>query len=208
MKKSITLFLCAALLAAVSCGGNSNKKSTSANDVKEVPKETAAPVAKAYKDMTPAEQFDAVIQRDYGFKFADVKLDAPYDAAKTEFSGMPEPGHMARVTYKKMEGAFSSEEVEAYIRKLYEFTKSKSQDGKNVLGFGFSNDDPAHALDEADLGKILTATEPKWCYRMKDQFWVCKIYAPKGNYIEATFVDGITKSIDEAVKEADKQLNK
>ena len=43
---------------------------------------------------------------------------------------------------------------------------------------------------------------------MKDQFWVCKIYAPKGNYIEATFVDGITKSIDEAVKEADKQLNK
>ncbi|MBO7575143.1 MAG: hypothetical protein J6S99_04970 [Bacteroidales bacterium] len=206
MKKLTNILLFAALLAAVSCGGNSNNKKAAANN--EPAKEAAKPAAKAYKDMTPNEQFEAVIQRDYGFKFADVKLDAPYDAAKTEFSGMPEPGHMARVTYKKAEGAYTPEEVEAYIRKLYDFTKSKSQDGKNVLGFGFSNDDPAHALDEADLNKILTATEPKWCYRMKDQFWVCKIYAPKGNYIEATFIDGITKSVEEAVKEADKQLNK
>lgn len=206
MKQLTNFLLFATMLAAVSCGGNSNNKTAAPGN--ETAKEAAKPVAKAYKDMTPNEQFEAVIQRDYGFKFADVKLDAPFDAAKTEFSGMPEPGHMARVTYKKTEGAYTPEEVEAYIRKLYEFTKSKSQDGKNVLGFGFSNDDPAHALDEADLGKILTATEPKWCYRMKDQFWVCKIYAPKGNYIEATFIDGITKSVEEAVKEADRQLNK
>lgn len=208
MKKLTTLFLCAALLAVVSCGGNSNKKSASNNDVKEVAKEAAAPVAKAYKDMTPAEQFEAVIQRDYGFKLADVKPAADFAADKTEYSGMPEPGHMARVTYKKAEGKFTSEEVEAYIRKLYDLTKGKSQDGKNVLGFGFSNNDPAHALDEADLAKIIPATEPKWCFRVKDQFYVCKVYAPNGNYIEATFVDGITKSLDEAVKEADKQLNK
>lgn len=206
MKQLTNILLIAALLAAVSCGGNSDNKKAASNH--EPAKEVAKPVVKAYKDMTPNEQFEAVIQRDYGFKFADVKLDAPFDAAKTEFSGMPEPGHMARVTYKKAEGAFTHEEVEAYIRKLYALTKSKSQDGKNVLGFGFSNDDPAHALDEADLGKILTGTEPKWCYRLKDQFWVCKIYAPKGNYIEATFIDGITKSLEEAVQEADKQLNK
>ncbi len=206
MKQLANILLFATLLAAVSCGGNSNNKKAASNN--EPAKEAAKPAAKAYKDMTPNEQFEAVIQRDYGFKFADVKLDAPYDAAKTEFSGMPEPGHMARVTYKKAEGAYTPEEVEAYIRKLYALTKSKSQDGKNVLGFGFSNDDPAHALDEADLGKILTASEPKWCYRLKDQFWVCKIYAPKGNYIEATFIDGITKSVEEAVKEADRQLNK
>ena len=206
MKQLANILLFATLLAAVSCGGNSNNKKAASNN--EPAKEAAKPAAKAYNDMTPNEQFEAVIQRDYGFKFADVKLDAPYDAAKTEFSGMPEPGHMARVTYKKAEGAYTPEEVEAYIRKLYALTKSKSQDGKNVLGFGFSNDDPAHALDEADLGKILTASEPKWCYRLKDQFWVCKIYAPKGNYIEATFIDGITKSVEEAVKEADRQLNK
>ena len=206
MKQLANILLFATLLAAVSCGGNSNNKKAASNN--EPAKEAAKPAAKAYKDMTPNEQFEAVIQRDYGFKFADVKLDAPYDAAKTEFSGMPEPGHMARVTYKKAEGAYTPEEVEAYIRKLYALTKSKSQDGKNVLGFGFSNDDPAHALDEADLSKILTASEPKWCYRLKDQFWVCKIYAPKGNYIEATFIDGITKSVEEAVKEADRQLNK
>ena len=206
MKQLANILLFATLLAAVSCGGNSNNKKAASNN--EPAKEAAKPAAKAYKDMTPNEQFEAVIQRDYGFKFADVKLDAPYDAAKTEFSGMPEPGHMARVTYKKAEGAYTPEEVEAYIRKLYALTKSKSQDGKNVLGFGFSNDDPAHALDEADLGKILTASEPKWCYRLKDQFWVCKIYAPKGNYIEATFIDGITKAVEEAVKEADRQLNK
>lgn len=206
MKQLANILLFATLMAAISCGGNSNNTKATANN--EPVKEAAKPAAKAYKDMTPNEQFEAVIQRDYGYRFADVKLDAPYDAAKTEFSGMPEPGHMARVTYRKAEGAYTPEEVEAYIRKLYDFTKSKSQDGKNVLGFGFSNDDPAHALDEADLGKILKATEPKWCYRMKDQFWVCKIYAPKGNYIEATFIDGITKSLEEAVKEADKQLNK
>lgn len=206
MKQLANILLFATLLAAVSCGGNSNNKKAASNN--EPAKEAAKPAAKAYKDMTPNEQFEAVIQRDYGFKFADVKLDALYDAAKTEFSGMPEPGHMARVTYKKAEGAYTPEEVEAYIRKLYALTESKSQDGKNVLGFGFSNDDPAHALDEAALGKILTASEPKWCYRLKDQFWVCKIYAPKGNYIEATFIDGITKSVEEAVKEADRQLNK
>jgi len=55
MKKSTTLFLCAALLAVISCGGNSNSKSASDNDVQEetkapvVQKETKAPAKKWYE---------------------------------------------------------------------------------------------------------------------------------------------------------------
>lgn len=206
MKKITLIVLSAAMIAAVSCGGNANNKNSSANEVKDAAEKAAAPAAKAFKDMTDAEQFEDVLLRDYGFKLADVKLDADYSEADTQFSGQAKPGHRARVTYKKASGTYTPDEIEAYVRKLYALTAAKSQDGKNVLGFGFSNDDPAHALDVAELDKVLKATEPKWCFRLNDQFWVCKVYAPKGAYIEATFVDGITKTIDEAVKEADKVL--
>ena len=207
MKKLSFIALCVALIATVSCGGNSNnKKAASGIDGKDAVKEAAAPVEKAYKGMTDAEQFEDVIKRDYGFKLADVKLDADFSEADTQYSGQPKPGHKARVTYKKASGNYTPEEIEAYVRKLFALTAAKSQDGKNVLGFGFSNDDPAHALDEADLVKELKATESKWCFRVKDVFYVCKVYAPKGAFIEATFVDGITKSVDAAVQEADKVM--
>ena len=206
MKKLSFIAICVAMIATVSCGGNSKKKEVPENGVKEVAKEASAPVEKAFKDMTPVEQFEDVLKRDYGFKLADVKLDAEYSEADTQFDGQGKPGHRARVTYKKANGSYTDEEVAAYVRKLYALTKAKSQDGKNVLGFGFSNDDPAHALDEAVLDKIIGTTEPKWCFRYNDQFWVCKVYAPRGAYIEATFVDGITKAVDAAVKEADKVM--
>ena len=202
MKKVFFALMCTASLALImACGGNKG------NDAKVTTEgeATTESTEKNYDDMTGKERFEAVIQRDYGFKFADVKPDS-YAEDKSEFSGHPAPGHLAKGKFVKADGTFTDAEVEAYIRKLYDLTKGISQDGKNVLGFGYTNDDPKHALDEADIAKVLKMVESAWCFRINESFFVCKVYNFKGKFVEVTFVDGITKSLDEAVKDAEKAL--
>ena len=202
MKKTFLALMCTATLAfTMACGGN---KGNDAETTTEGEATTEA-TEKSYDDMTGMERFEAVIQRDYGFKFADVKPDS-FSEEKSEFSGHPEPGHMAKAKFVKADGTYTDAEAEAYIRKLYDLTKGISQDGKNVLGFGYTNEDPKHALDEADIAEVLKMVESKWCFRINDNFFVCKVYNFKGKFMEVTFVDGITKPLDEALKDAEKVL--
>ncbi len=221
MKKIYLALMCmAGFTLMTACGGKSeNKGGEAANGEQNTEQETESD-ATADAD-SPTANFEKVLKDCYGLTFDQVKPDFAISETNNQgtslFYGESTNGD-AKANLQKADGTDpTQDEFNAYATKIYNLTKSISQDGKNIVGFN-----EASTLDEAlaekpidkcigkneyDVDIIMTG----WAFRMNDTFYQCDVsqgIARNGNPMPIKFglYKGLQKSLNESMEEADKAL--
>ncbi len=215
MKKVVFVFVCTvALMMVAACG--SDKKSdlpkTGNEKVDEI-------VEKAFKDMSGIEKFQSVLKEFYGLDLKDVAPDYEYPEKnakdKDYFLGDKLGNHKVVCMFAKKDGGeITKDEYRAYVKKIYDLTKSKSQDGKNVKGFDSGAEKLEDAMKEKTFDQLFESEfwPQDWCYRMNDEFYNCTLSLEdaKGEVpmrIKFNMARGLQKSFNEAMKDAEKALD-
>lgn len=216
MKKIIVS--CVYLVGLLMLGACQGEKKPAAVTGNEKVDEIVEKAQKDFKDMSKVEKFEAVLQDKYGLSLKDVAPDffdmADKDNELNSFFGEQLPGFHAVAGFAKKDGSdISQEEYEAYVRKMYDITKAKSQDGKNIKGF-IEAEKAADALAEKPFDKINLKDHiwgQNWCFRMNDVIYSCELELKetKGKNpmrIGMSLDKTLQKSLDESMKDAEKAL--
>ena len=217
MKKKIVIScVClAGLFLLGSCQGGKNPAAVTDN---EKVNEVVEKAKKDFEDMSKVEKFESVLQDKYGLSLSDVAPDffdvADKDSELNYFYGEQVPGFHAVAAFAKKDGLeISQEEYEAFVRKMYDVTKAKSQDGKNIVGF-LEAENAADALAEKPFEKINLKDHiwgQKWCFRMNDVIYTCELELKEAKgknpmRIGMNLDKTLQKSLDETMKDAEKAL--
>ena len=223
MKKICLALMCMAgftLMAA--CGGKSDKKAGEADEVADeqgTEQENKADT-KAEAD-GPTATFETALKDCYGLTFDQVKPDFAISETNKQghslFYGETRDAD-AKANLLKADGTdVTQEEFNAYATKMYNLTKSISQDGKNIVGFNEASTS-AEALAEKPIEKCIGKNEydvdiimTGWAFRMNDIFYQCDIsqgIAKNDNPmpIELRMYKGLQKSLSESMEDADKAM--
>lgn len=216
MKKIILLLVCAVVITLITAACGGDKKSAAPVTGNEKVDEI---IEKAFADMSGMEKFQTVLKEGYNLSVSDVApgYDYPEKNAKDRdyFYGDNNVNKTVTCMFAKKDGSeITKEEYKAYVQKIYDLTKSKSQDGKNLKGF----DGGAGTMEEAMTEKTfeqLFASEfwpQDWCYRMDDVFYNCTLSLEdaKGEVpmrIKFSMACGLQKSLNEAMEDAEKALD-
>lgn len=209
MKKLYLVFFCAASLLLFSACSKEKKETTGNDKVDEI-------VEKAFKDMTGKEQFASVLKDAYKLSLEDVEpwADAPEKNEKGGdlFMGVDNINHNVTALFTKKDGsAIDKEEYKAYVKKMYELSKSRlAQDGKNVKGFMFANT-LEKALEEKTFESLWESEfwPQQWNFRMNDEFYdfTIELNADKTpQNIKFSIAKTLQKSLDDSLKDAEKAL--
>ncbi len=185
------------------------KESVDSDKVKEI-------VEKAFKDMSGKEKFAAVLKDAYKLSLEEVQPWADFpeksDKDRDLFFGEDNVNHMCTAIFIKKDGsAIDKEEYKAYVKKMYELSKTRlSQDGKNVKGFMMENT-LEKAMEEKTF-ESLWASEfwpQQWNFRMGDEFYDFTIELNEDKTpqnIKVSLGKTLQKSLEDSMKDVEKAL--
>lgn len=220
MKKIYLALMCmAGFTLMTACGGKSeNKGGETANE--ENAEQNAEADATVDAD-SPTAKFEAALKDCYGLTFDQVKPDFAISETNKQGASMfygETRNADAKANLLKADGTdVTQEEFNAYATKMYNLTKSISQDGKNIVGFNEASTS-AEALAEKPIDKCIGKNEYNvdiimtgWAFRMNDTFYQCDIsqgIARNDNPmpIELRMYKGLQKSLSESMEDADKAM--
>ena len=224
MKRTYLALMCmAGFTLMTACGGKSDKKDGVAADseaTEQGSEQKAEAEATADSD-SPMAKFETALKDCYGLTFDQVKPDFAISETNKQgaslFYGETRDAD-AKANLLKADGTDpTQEEFNAYATKMYNLTKSISQDGKNIVGFNEASTS-AEALAEKPIEKCIGKNEydvdsimTGWAFRMNDTFYQCDIsqgIARNGNPmpIELRMYKGLQKSLNESMEDADKAM--
>ena len=218
MKKIYLALMCmAGFTLMTACGGKTeNKGGEAASEEKAEQKDE--PSAKVDAD-SPIAKFESVLKNTYGLTYDQIKPDFAISETNKQgtvmFYGDRED---AKASLLKADGTdVTQEEFNAYATKIYNLTKSISQDGKNIVGFEQASTS-AEALAERPIEKCIGKNDYNvdiimtgWAFRLNDTFYQCDIsqgIARNGNPmpIEFKLYKSLQKSLNESMEDADKAM--
>lgn len=224
MKKIYLALMCMAGFALMTaCGGKSDKKdgATADGDATEQDSEQKAEAKTTADSDSPIAKFETALKDCYCLTFDQVKPDFAISETDKQghslFYGDTRDAD-AKANLMKADGTdVTQEEFNAYATKMYNLTKSISQDGKNIVGFNGASTS-AEALAEKPIEKCIGKNEydvdiimTGWAFRMNDTFYQCDVsqgIARNGNPmpIELRMCKGLQKSLSESMDDADKAM--
>ncbi|MBO4462727.1 MAG: hypothetical protein J5797_00850 [Prevotella sp.] len=224
MKKIYLALMCmAGFTLMTACGGKSDKKDgEAANEENTEQNAEQKDEAGATADSdSPTAKFEAALKECYGLTFDQVKPDFAISETNKQGASMfygDTRDADAKANLLKADGTNpTQEEFNAYATKMYNLTKSISQDGKNIVGFNEASTS-AEALAEKPIDKCIGKNEydvdiimTGWAFRMNDTFYQCDVsqgIARNGNPepIELRLYKGLQKSLSESMEDADKAM--
>ncbi len=203
----------AALAMVVACGGSKSPAPAIGNEkVDEV-------VEKAFRDMSGMEKFASVLKDAYQLEVKDVAPVFEYkeqnEKGKDYFYGNDNENKQVSCVYVKKDGGeITEDEYKAYVKKIYDLMKSKSQDGKLIRGFDGGAEKLEEALEEKSFEKLFEnkLMPQDFCYRMGDVFFVCtmSLEEPKQEMpyrIKFSNARGLQKSLNASMEDVEKALD-
>ena len=220
MKKIYLALMCmAGFTLMTACGGKSENKGGEVANAENTEQEAEAD-ATVDAD-SPTAKFEKALKDCYGLTFDQVKPDFAISETNNQgasmFYGESTNGGVNANLLKADGNDPTQDEFNAYATKIYNLTKSISQDGKNIVGFN-----EASTLDEALAEKPIDKCIGKneygvdiimtgWAFRMNDTFYQCDVaqgIARNGNPMPIKFSlsKGLQKSLNESMEDADKAL--
>jgi len=218
MKKIYLSIMCiAALVLLGACG--ENKKSDSGIGISTGNEKADEIVEKAFKEMTGIEKFRTVLKDAYQLSIDEVApgFDYPEQNAKGRdyFLGEEAGTHNATGIFVKKDGGnIAADEYKAYVKKVYDLMKKKSQDGKLVVGFDGGAETQDEALKERTFDELFESDflPQDFCLRMNDEFYVCRMSLEEAQgdtpmRIKFNIYRGLQKSFSESMKEAEEMLD-
>lgn len=215
--------MCMASLAIVTACGSRNRKTS--DTTKEQVSEAAQEISKNIEKMNGAEQFEAALNA-FGLNVSDATPEFKYkeknEKGKYYVRGLfanekPE----AYGTFVKEDGGeITLEEYNAFLTKVYKSTAGQSEGGKCVVGFGEGAKTKEEAMKEKPVDKVVGVrnglgqpwTLVNWDFVQKGIFYTvrCNLKEQKGvtpSRITLNIRQGLQKSLDAAIDEAEKALN-
>lgn len=221
MKKIYLALMCmVSLTLMTACGGSKdNKNAEAANDDETTEQKNDATATAADTD-SPMAKFEATLKSCYGLTLDQVKPDFAFSETNKQGTSMFYGDNQSDVKANllKADGTDpTQEEFNAYATKIYNLTKSISQDGKNIVGF-IEAKTKEEALAEKPIDKCIGKNEydvdiimTGWAFRLNDQFYQCDIsqgIARNDNPmpIEFKIYKGLQKSLSESMEDADKAM--
>lgn len=220
MKKIYLALVCmAGFTLMTACGGKSENKGGEAANAENTEQE-ADDKADDSVDVTEVVWFNKTLEDTYGFNVNDIapSFECASKSAKGgnlfygEKNGSKAVAHFMKSDYTDV----TQEEFNEFATKLYNLTKSISQDGKNVKGF-VDGETLDEALQEVPIEKCIGKNEynvdiiwTNWEFRKGDIFY--RVDLSKGSsgddpeYIDFTIDKSLQKSLNETAEEADKAL--
>ena len=153
MKKIFITLLCAAsVIAFVSCAGKGGKKAAGNDgdiDTGKVIENLDKQTFDGDKNTPEAAAF--WLKKNYKLDIKDLKPDFALSTAEPgKYDFLGEEQLSSYVSYKS-DAAISTDDVEAYVKKVYDVTKKVADDGKNVYGWRNS----AKHADEKPMEELL-----------------------------------------------------
>jgi len=216
MKKIYLALVCIVSIAMVTaCGGGGSKSPAPTTDNEKVDEV----VEKAFSDMTGMEKFASVLKNAYQLEVQDVapafEFAETNEEGKFYFYGSDREDKVVTANFiKKDASEISKEEYKAYVQKVYDLMKGKSQDGKLVRGFDGGAETTDEALEEKTFDNLFENEfwPQEFCYRMGDVFYACSmsLEEPKGKLpcrIKFENRRGLQKSLGDTMDEAEKALD-
>lgn len=202
MKKLYVALMCMATFALfTACGGD--KKTSANNGDEQTDQEATEQTDQVAEPTTDVEKSAATLQAMYGLTLADVQPDFEFAEKLDGYDHFETNGvNLAKVVYKKKDGSYiTTEEWQAYLRKIYDLTATRlSQDGKNVKGYdGMTHMTPEQARAEKSFEEAASSTNTGWCYLRDDRFHALYISLndlAEYNYISVSFAPGLQGNID------------
>ena len=223
MKKIYLALMCmAGFTLMTACGGKKDSKGDEAAADQQPTSEQSNKAEGFTGDDDPYELFLTVLKNAYGV--TPIQVDPGFEFAKTTetggslFASDGVAGARVVAHFTKKDGTdVTMEEYNAYATKIFELTKSLSQDGKNVNGFS-NADDLDGALTEKPIEKCIGKNEygvdiwmTEWEFRKDDKFYrvgLSKSSSRGGGpeYIEFSMDESLQKPLKELMDEADRAL--
>lgn len=218
MKRIYLSIMCITALTLLGACGD-NKKSNSELGISTGNEKVDEIVEKAFTDMSGIEKFKSVLKDAYHLNIGDISPAFEYAEqnakGKDYFFGEEAASHNVVGLFAKKDGSdITKDEYKAYVKKVYDLMKKKSQDGKLIVGFDGGAETKDDALKEKTFDKLFEEEymPQDFCLRMNDEFYVCSMSLEEARgeapmRIKFNFYRGLQKSFGDSMKDAEKMLD-
>lgn len=218
MKLKRIFYILPLSIALLGCVGDKTGEEKKA-DAEEVAEKIENDVFSGERKSKEAAEF--YFKKLAGLDMNNILPDYPYDFEPEDKWFIGEERNVLAGFYKKEGAELSKDEYKTYVRKVFEATKKISDDGFNIYGFE-KRDKKEEALGELSIDELF-ANDDKgiiylgmygWGYRYKGVMLCVNLQLDetrgenKKYYASVQIYPGLTKSLDESLKDAEEVLKR
>jgi hypothetical protein len=229
MRKVLISLLCIAGVAAfTACGPKGGKKAKAEDGEVNLEKVAENIVQETFNgEKNTPEAADFWFKKRFGIPVADVTPDFEHGKQVGKYDFLGEEMSSSYVTFTAKDSTLKRDDFIEYVKKVYAATAKVADGGINVYGF-VAKSDPAEAAAEKTLETVLDEGKPTslfgielymgaytWNFRKDGTYYMVDVkqLEKKKAGEEVPFAartiigQGLQKSLDESMKEAEKALS-